>query len=142
MLKKEIKVLEIFVVGILDIFLISACVFYFYEMQWLIGIFFIIMSLLMTNISLGLKHNIKKSNSELKNRADLSFKVKSNEELNEEEADEIGRALNHASYKLSLSLAVIFFYYKVKWYFLIPLSLITGVVVPALLFRIGLVFKK
>lgn len=142
MIKNEIKVLEIFVIGILDILLISASVFYFYEMQWLIGIFFIIMSLLMTNIILGLKHNKKKSNSELKNRADLSFKVKSNDELNEEDADEIGRALNHASYILSLSVAVIFFYYKVKWYFLIPLSLITGVLVPTLLFRIGLLIKK
>ena len=142
MLKKEIKILEIFVVGILDLFLISACAFYFYEMQWLIGIFFIIMSLLMTNISLWFKHNINKSNSELKNRVDLSFKVKSNEEWNEEEAEELGRALNHASYIVTLSVAVILFNCNFKWYFLIPLSLITGVVVPTLLFRIGLLFKK
>ena len=139
---KEIKILEIFVVGILDIFLISVCAFYFYEMQWLIGIFFIIMSLFMTKISLGLKHNIKKSNSELKNRADLSFKEKSNEELNEEEANEIGRALNQASFILSLSVAIILFSCDMKWYFLVPLSLITGVVVPAFLYRIGLLFKK
>ena len=96
----------------------------------------------MTNISLGLKHNIKKSNSELKNRVDLSFKVKSNEEWNEEEAEEFGRTLNHALYIVWLSVAVILFNCNVKWYFLIPLSLITGVVFPGLLFRIGLLFKK
>ena len=141
MLKKEIKILEIFV-GILDIFLISACAFYFYKMQWLVGIFFIIMSLLMTNISLGLKHNIKKSNSELKNRVDLSFKVKSNEEWNEEEAEEFGRALNHALYIVWLSVAVILFSCDMKWYFLVPLSFIIGVVFPAMLYKLGLLFKK
>ena len=125
----------------LDISLISAGVIYLINKQWLIGIFLIVMSFLMTNIILSLKHNRNKSIRELGNRTDLTFDEKTNAELTGEEADEIGRVLNQSGYIVAITTTVMLFYYGIKWYFAIPSGLIIGVIFPVLLFRVGILFK-
>jgi hypothetical protein len=139
--KTETKIIETFVLGLLDISLISAGVIYLINKHWLIGIFLIVMSFLITNIILSLKHNRNKSNRELANRTDLTFNEKKSEELTGEDADEIGKALNQSGYIVAITVAVMLFYYGIKWYFAIPSGLIVGVIFPVSLFWIGILTK-
>ena len=140
--KTETKILEKYVLGILDISLILEGVFYLFYKEWLIGFFLIVMSFFMTNIVMSLKNNRNKSNKELANRTDLNITDENSEELTTEEADEIGRAINQAAYILATTAIVMLFHYDIKWYFAIPIGFIIGVFLPPILLRLGMLAKK
>lgn len=113
----------------LDIF----AIIYFLKHQWLLGIFLIVMGFLVGVVAASLHKN--KTTAELAAghpKLSDAFK-KETGSLDSEDSNRIGKATLGLVPILGIVVLVLSFYYKMWWYFAIPLSLLFAWLVPVIL---------
>ena len=110
---------------ILDLSINVAGIYFLFHKEWLLGIFLIGVSYFTFNNTAKLKH----ASNSLPNTLDIK--------KNEAVSSAILHGLTQSAILLILPAIVMFFHFSFKWYFAIPLGLITGPAITFSLFGIS-----
>jgi len=107
---------------------------YLLKHKWIMGIFFIAMAFLIGVVAASL-HKNKKAAELANGYPKLKDALrKETELLNQNDSYKMGKATMGLAIILGLATLVLLLYYKIRWYFAIPLSIVIAWLTPVILF--------